>query len=327
MAGIPFAEIWRNTPINARAYVEAILGRTEPFTEKDFSPALMSHLKGAIEKLVLETPGAKTGDIDYGQYNSKIENSEYLGATYGLLYEKDPVEAVKKIIVWSLGDRGFELESFLGRARWERAENGDIIIKDKWDLIGISSDSPLGKIEEFGAKYGRDGIGRYDLPMAQRVDKNGNTKTNSIRVHINLGPLAGSDDRAAVQETLINSRGVPGSNSFYGQDGADAHKGGSGQDTLGGEKRFPGMDASQKAHPRTEIPSDVIINDFFLVNLAERSYQRAPKDQDELYKWVKEVYQVDPDRYGFAMSETAQDRRTWKALDKFVGTPDYPEPK
>jgi len=141
---------------NARTFLETVQGNREPITESNFSPDELATLK---ELIALR--GGDAGDIQYRDY---LELGKIMRAR-----GKMPVTLSPGL--GSMADPIGNIQTTLGRFKYSRDENGNLIANDTYDFNppqegpnqeerSIYGVSPYGAIRDYAGQKVPSGYGR-----------------------------------------------------------------------------------------------------------------------------------------------------------------------
>lgn len=106
-------------PTNARTFLETVQGNREPITEGNFSPEELATLR---ELIALR--GGDAGDIQYRDYQA-------LGK---IMRERGQLPTTLSPGLGSMADSIGNIQTTLGRFKYSRDENGNLIAHDTYDF-------------------------------------------------------------------------------------------------------------------------------------------------------------------------------------------------
>jgi hypothetical protein len=142
---------------NARTFLETAQGKREPITESNFSPEELATLK---ELIALR--GGDEGDIQYRDYQA-------LGK---ILRERGKLPMSLSPGLGSMYDPIGNIQTTLGRFKYSRDENGNLIAHDTYDFnppqegaseedrLAVNRTSPYGFIRDYAGQKIPPGYGR-----------------------------------------------------------------------------------------------------------------------------------------------------------------------
>ena len=146
-------------PTSARTLLETAQGKRDPITESHFSPAELDVMRQLITQ-----KGGNTGDVQYADYVKLQKQLQKQGG--GLAMSVTPS-------ILSMGDPLGNVQTTLGRFRYVRDAEGNLVIQDTYDFNpppeGMSQEhytgaygafSPYGLIRGYAGEKIPPGSGR-----------------------------------------------------------------------------------------------------------------------------------------------------------------------
>ena len=125
-------------PTSARTFLETVQGNRNPITEGNFSPEELA----AIREMIL-LKGGKAGDIQYEDYRA-------LGKA---MRERGQIPTSMSPSLLSMGDPLGNVQTTLGRFKYARDANGNLVVQDTYDFNPIYSDGSMQEAQsgDYGA--------------------------------------------------------------------------------------------------------------------------------------------------------------------------------
>lgn len=154
-------------PTSAKTLIETVQGNKEAITEKNFTPEEL-----AILKMLIESTGNR-GDVQYSDYTAFMKKQQQ---------EKGTIPASIAPNVLSVLDSIGNVQTTLGRFKYFRDANGNLIVVDSYDFNPIPSMSgAYGALRNYAAEKIPPGSGREVRINLGGADPFGNTIAPSIR--------------------------------------------------------------------------------------------------------------------------------------------------
>jgi len=154
-------------PTSAKTLIETAQGNKEPITEKNFTPEELATLK-----LLIELTGNR-GDVQYSDYTAFMKKQQKEKGTIPMSIAPNVLSALDPI---------GNVQTTLGRFRYSRDANGNLIVVDSYDFNPIQSMSgAYGALRNYAAEKIPPGSGREVRINLGSADPFGNTIAPSIR--------------------------------------------------------------------------------------------------------------------------------------------------
>ncbi len=154
-------------PTSAKTLIETVQGNREPITEKNFTPEELESLKALIAMT------NNRGNVQYSDYTEFMRKMQK---------EKGTIPASIAPNVLSILDPIGNVQTTLGRFKYSRDANGNLIVVDTYDFNPIPSMSgAYGAIRNYATEKIPKGSGREVMINLGNTDPFANTIGSSIR--------------------------------------------------------------------------------------------------------------------------------------------------